>query len=258
MMVIRVKFFLLCLLAGALTFGCATDEASRTSTKKMAQAHERLGTSFLSEGDYQAALRELLKAEELKPDSAEVQNSIGLSYMGLKEHNSAVLHFKKALQLKADYPEAQNNLGTAYVYMQQWDAAIRYFEAAANNLLYRTRHLAYANIGAVYHNKGEYRKAIDFYNKAIGYAAEYAPAYVNMGLAYEMLQEWDNAIEAYKKAAQIAPEDPFPPWQLGTLYLRLNRQEEGVEALLAVIANDPNGPDGARARKILDELRKQK
>jgi Tfp pilus assembly protein PilF len=63
MMNIRVKVLLLWLFSGALTFGCATDHAARTSTKKMAQAHEQLGTSFLSERDYQAALRELLKAE---------------------------------------------------------------------------------------------------------------------------------------------------------------------------------------------------
>jgi len=142
--------------------------------------------------------------------------------------------------------------------LKQWDAAIQYFEAAAGNLLYRTRHIAYDNIGAAYHNKGEYRKAVDSYNKAIGYAPEYAPAYVNMGLAYEMLEEWNNAVESYKKAAIAAPEDPFPPWQLGTLYLKLNRQEEGVEALLAVIANDPNGPYGEGARKMIEELRKQK
>jgi hypothetical protein len=43
MMNIRVNLFLLWLLAGALTFGCATDQASRTSKKKMAQAHEQLG-----------------------------------------------------------------------------------------------------------------------------------------------------------------------------------------------------------------------
>jgi hypothetical protein len=46
-------------------------------------------------------------------------------------------------------------------------------------------------------------------------------------------------------------------WQLGTLYLRLNRQEEGVQELLAVIANDPKGPYGDGARRILDELRKE-
>jgi hypothetical protein len=50
MMNIRVKVLLLWLFSGALTFGCATDHAARTSTKKMAQAHEQLGTSFLSEG----------------------------------------------------------------------------------------------------------------------------------------------------------------------------------------------------------------
>jgi tetratricopeptide (TPR) repeat protein len=94
--------------------------------------------------------------------------------------------------------------------------------------------------------------------RPIGYAPEYGHAYVNMGLAHEMLEEWERAIESYKKAAQVAPDDPFPPWQLGTLYLRLNRQEEGVQELLAVIANDPKGPYGDGARKILDELRKQK
>lgn len=258
MMNIMLKGLWFLMVSGMVLLGCATDQASQPSTRKRAQAHEQLGTSFLIENNYQGALRELMQASELNPDSAAVQNSIGLAYLGLREYNSAVPHFKKALQLKPDFPEAQNNLGTTYARLKQWDAAIQYFEAAANNLLYRTRHLAYDNLGAAYHNKGDYRKAIDFYNKAIGYASEYAPAYMNRGLAHEMLSDWDAAIESYKKAAQIAPEDPFPPWQRGTLLLRLNRQEEAVQEFLAVIANDPNGYYGNEAKKIMDDLRKKK
>jgi type IV pilus assembly protein PilF len=152
-MKIMGQMVLLLFMVATLLLGCATDQASQSSPKKMAQAHEKVGTSLYQAKDYQGALRELLKAAEFEPGNASIQNYIGLCYLNLKEYNSAVLHFKKALQLKPDYPEAQNNLGTAYGNMKQWDAAIQYFEAAANNLLYRTRHIAYDNLGAAYHNK---------------------------------------------------------------------------------------------------------
>jgi type IV pilus assembly protein PilF len=243
------KTVLLSLSLAVLLLGCATEQGSKAQPKKMAKAHEQLGASLLVAKDYQGALKELLQALELKPDSAD---------LGLKESNSAIVYFKKALQLKPDFPEAQNNLGTAYANLKQWAAAVEYFQAAANNLLYRTRHLAYDNLGAAYHNMGEYGKAVECYKKATEFFPEYGPAYINMGLAYEKLQEWTAAVDAYKKAGEVMPDSPVPHLQLGTLYLRLNRQEEAVQELLAAITNDPNGPFGEAAKKTLDELRNRK
>ena len=134
--------------------------------------------------------------------------------------------------------------------------AIVYFQKAADDVLYRTRHFAFLNLGAAYHRKGEYRKAIESYKRAIEFFPGYNKAYDHMGLSYEALKEWDRAVEVYQRSIEIDPESPVPHLRLGSLYLQLNRHEEAAEELLATIRTDPQGPYGKEARKLLGEVRK--
>jgi len=61
--------------------GCATADL-----KKKAMAKEQLGNSLLQDGRYQDALRELIDASELEPNSPTIHFSIGNAYQGIREH----------------------------------------------------------------------------------------------------------------------------------------------------------------------------
>jgi len=244
------------LLVSGLLLGCATTQP--VDGKKRADAKLQLGNSLLYEKNYQGAVTELKEAAEIDPENPNIQNSLGLAYQGLRLPERAIPHYQKAIVLKPDSPEFANNLGTAYAAAKQWDLAIQCFQTAADNYLYRTRHVAYDNLGSAYHNKGDYRRAVENFKKAVEYYKEYTPGYINMGISYEAMKEWDNAIAAYKKAAEIEPGSALPQLQLGDLYLRLNQQEAAVESLLIAITNDPNGPYGKAARDLLATTRKPK
>ena len=153
---------LLC--AIAFISGCATQTVNM---REKARAQEQLGNSLVREGKLQSGLKELLKAEELDPESPSIQNALGYAYQRLREFNEALVHYKKALRLKEDFPEVENNLGTVYASLGKWDKAITYFQKAARNPTYRTRHFAYENLGSAYHHRGEYEKAIESYKKAL-------------------------------------------------------------------------------------------
>lgn len=243
-------------LFSGMLLGCATTQT--VDIKKKADAKYQLGNSLLYEKNYQGAVSELREAAELDPENPNIQNGLGLAYQGLRLPEQAIPHYQKALQLRPNSPEFENNLGTAYAATRQWDLAIPYFQKAADNYLYRTRYVAYDNLGSAYHHKADYRRAIENFKKATEYSKDYAPAYINMGLSYEALKEWNNAIAAYKKAAEIEPGSALPHLQMGDLYLRLNQQEAAVESLLIAIGNDPNGPYGKAARSLLATTRKGK
>ena len=116
---------------------------------------------------------------------------------------------------------------------------------------------AYENMGAAYHNKGNYQLAIEYYRKAVDYAPDYSTAYAKMGLSYEMLKDWGNAIAAYKKATELSPDVALFQLRLGLSYLQVNRQKEATEALLAAVNLDPRGQAGEEARRILNDVRKR-
>src|SRR4030042_1966940 len=177
MMRLRTRGWLL-LSFVVLVSGCATTSDS----KKKAEAKENLGNSLLRDGRYQDALKELIEASELEPNSPTVHFSIGRGYQGVREHERAISHYRKSLQLRPNYSDAWNNLGVSYGTMGNYDMAIEAFRKAANDPLYRTRFLAYENMGAAYHSKGDYRTAIESYRKAVDFAPGYSSPDEKMGV----------------------------------------------------------------------------
>ena len=138
--------------------GCATTDPA--VVKRKAEAQEQLGNSLLRDGRYRDALKELLEASKLEPDSPYIHFSIGTAYQGVREYEKSIMPLKKAVQLKPDYSDAWNNLGFSYAALRKYDMTIDCFKKAENDILYRTRHITYENMGAAYHSKGDYKKAI--------------------------------------------------------------------------------------------------
>ena len=250
----RTKAHLLIFLSlSVLILGCAKD---RAITREKMDAKKDLGTVLVQDGEIQRGLKELLEAAEMDPTDAELQNYIGHTYLlSLRKFDKAAFHFKKALALRPEFPEAQNNLGNAYAELKKWDMAIDLFKKAIENDTYPTPHIAYNNIGKVYHHKGAYRKAIENYKKAVGLFLKYSPAYDNMGLAYEMMQEWDLAIESYKKAIECSPDIALSHLRLGRLYMKLDRYKEATEELFETIRADAKGRYAREARALLDRIK---
>jgi tetratricopeptide (TPR) repeat protein len=63
------------------------------------------------------------------------------------------------------------------------------------------------NMGNVYYRRGENRKAINCYRRAIKLEPTFADAYYNLGLAYENVQERGRARAAFYQALKLNPND---------------------------------------------------
>ena len=156
------KGFFLAVLLSSFLSGCA---GSTSLLKKKSQALENLGNSLIQQGNLREGLKKLIEASELDPDNANIHNELGLAYRDLRAFQKSLLHFKKAISLKPNFPEAYNNLVTLYILIKEWNLALECFQVAANNILYKTPHFAYNNMGLVYYNKGDYQKAIENYKE---------------------------------------------------------------------------------------------
>lgn len=246
---------LLWLSLSILLLGCAENKAI---VKKRAEAKKDIGWARIKQGDFQGGISELLEAVEMDPTNADIQNTIGHTYhLSLRDFDRAVFHFKKALALRPEFPAAQNNLGTVYLDLEKWDMAIELFTKAINNQKYRFRHIAYTNIGMANHQKGDYRRAVDNYKKAVDLFPRNSPAYDNMGLAYENFHEYDLAIRAYKKSIEYSPDFGRSHLHLGKLYLELNRHEEAAQEFIKTINSDSKGRYryADEARRLLEQVK---
>ena len=132
-----------------------------------AEAARNLGEAYLRQGDYTAALRELLKAEVMAPTDYFLQNDLGLAYYYKGEPELAIGHFKKALEIKEDYAPARNNLGNAYAEQKEWDKAIEQYKSVTSDLLYATPQFPYSNLGIAYYHKKEYGLSEKYFLEAL-------------------------------------------------------------------------------------------
>ena len=247
------KILIIFTLFSLLYAGCATDRGAGNAEK--ARALKGMGVSLILQGNLRAGLEQLLKAVELSPDDPDLHYEMAKVYYDLGEYQLSLEQFKKTLALRPDFSEALNSMGVLYVRMREWDLAISCFQKAANDILYKTPHYAYSNMGSVYLRKGDYQRAIKNYLEAVRIAPSYVVAYYDLASAYEAINSLEEAVSAYEKAVSLDPEFWSARFKLGKLYLSLDRPDDASAELEAVIGHDPRSPMAKEAKKLLEGIR---
>lgn len=239
-------------LTSLLVSACAGPD--KEIRQKQGAATRSVGEAYMQEGNYTAALRELLKAEELTPDDADLHNDLGLVYMAKEKLDLAIRHFNRALSIKPDYTAARNNLGTAYLAKQDWDSAIATFEAVLEDLLYATPHFAQANIAWAYFNKKDYAKAERYYREALRNQPRFVIALRGLARTQSALGNHAEAIETLDKALDLTPRFPLLYLDLADIYAASGNTGEAVNTYKKVIALFPDTEYADTAKKKAGEL----
>lgn len=194
---------LLCLIMLMFICSCATVSVEE---QQQANAHFKLGVSYLNENNAQPAFIEFQKAYELNPGDKEVLNAIGIIYLlKFDDFPKAIDFFQKALKVDHDFSEAYNNLGFAYEKSRRFEEAIDSYKKALANLLYRTPEKAYNNLGRVYYRLGRYDEAIDVNKEALKRASDFYYSYYDLSLSYNAKGKYGDAATAITKAVEIDP-----------------------------------------------------
>jgi tetratricopeptide (TPR) repeat protein len=185
------------------------------------------------------ALDYLLKAVETEPDSVRARVSLGFEYSARGLAAEAARQFEEARALRPQYPDVRYNLGLLYLDMERQDDALEEFRASLNanpNYLFARNSLAFAlfkggefdsalreyrnvlagglcssdilvNMGIIYREKGNLKKAIEALDKALSLNPGYAPAYYQLGLAYQAKGQKEKARWAWKAYLERAQEN---------------------------------------------------
>lgn len=223
----------------------------------MAESHLKLGIAQIQAEQYNNALKELMKAEELTPDNARIHYFLGIAYHSKALRKQSVSEFERAIALKPDYSDAYNFLGTIYLNEGLWDRAIAMFEKALANILYDTPAAALYNMGWAYHQKGDYRTALLKYREAKirdPNTVLMPLIEMNMGRAAFELGEYAEAVVHLKKSVELAPAMAEPYYWLGRCYVKMGRKEPAIAAYAEAVKRAPASESGTMAREHLDAL----
>jgi Tfp pilus assembly protein PilF len=190
----------LVLLLTLLLLSCAGVEDKRES-----KAHYKLGVSYLSSGQHQAAYVEFQKAMNLNPKDKEIHNALGIVSLKLEDPESAEGYFTNAVELDPGYSEAFNNLCFLYVTIGQYDKATESCLEALGNPIYTTPEKAFYNLGRAYYMLGDYARAVESFKNAVRRYPSLLPAYYGLALAYNATHNYGKAAEAMTKAIELDP-----------------------------------------------------
>lgn len=238
---------------------------------KINMAHMFLGNVCLGKGDYAGALHEYLKVEITEVDLdylAEYEYNTGLCYYQIGDKINAKKYFKHvadgnskiyrkpAIYYYADilfsekkYESAdkefmkiekergfRNNVPVYRFYIRHYlgddDAALRMAPVLLQDRNLTLRDEVERIVGDIYFNRGEYRKALDYYNAANSEAARInrttQPSWnYAIGYCYYMLGSYDSAaayLSTFVDVDDSTAQNAL--YTLGDTYIRLNKKEE--------------------------------
>ncbi len=251
----------LCLLL-IFIWGCAgTGNQEKINASR---ARRNVGQAYLVQGNFTAALRELLQAEALNPNDPVLQNYLGLAFRGKERPNLAITHFDKALELMPSYASARNNLGETYLKLQAWDKAIAVFDVLSEDILYSTPHFADLNLGWAYFNtqnfttaQAHYQKVLSFYQGGIPKDINYVKALRGLGRCAQTQGDWATAKNYFQKGLALAPN--FVPLYLdmGRLWKAAGQPAKARESFVRVTTLAPDSDLGRQAETELMQLKTQ-
>ncbi|CAH1043225.1 glycosyltransferase [Halomonas sp. TD01] len=175
-------------------------------------AWKALGTTLLEAGDFSAALAPLLRSYEFNAEDALMLTSLAAVYYRQGEAQQAIKHQMEAVALQPQYAPAQYRLAEMLQSSGQHAAALeyaqkslelgydelkarlligslqyqtKYFSRALENYLlleneFPGNHSVYNNLGNLYKDMGEYKRAESYYQKALAKRPDFVMAYSNI------------------------------------------------------------------------------
>ncbi|HXH13865.1 MAG TPA: tetratricopeptide repeat protein [Alphaproteobacteria bacterium] len=244
------------------------DDVTQKLPEMTAAEYERLGDTYLRQGNINMAYLQYDKALRMEPQQVRVRYKVGLLFLrrgspdeALKEfqailqhdttfalayegigqvllqkanYDEAELYFRHALALSPELWQCHNFLGILYDRQQRFDEAIAEYRAAL--ALQPAQGFLLNNLGMSYYLKGDYEGAVQAFMEALRTAPAQNRIHNNLGLALAKLGRYDAALEAFKNAG----DDAKAYNNLGMIYLGEKRYQEAIAAFEKAVQLSPS------------------
>ena len=245
---------LLVLGMAAIILAGLTACAGSQKRKAEAENHLNLGTAYVESGDYNAALKELLTAENRDPDNPQIHYYLSIVYFAKGYTDKAAAEGERAVQLKSDYSVAYNFLGTVYYSQGRYEKAVEAFKMALADILYETPSLALYNMGKAFYRLGDYHQALARYGEARAKDTrrDLLPLIeLETGRVKLALGDANGAVDHFRKATELAPVLVEAHYLLGESYLKQKNSAAARKAYQEVVRLAPNSDFGQKAAQAL-------
>ncbi len=278
------SFFPLLFLA-FLVSACSSDTSVEGKVDpEKSKEHYMLGIEFAQYSLFQNSLDEFDLAIKYDPEDWKPYNKKGLIYFGTKNYSQAKQMFTKAGTLNSKNPQILVNLGMVDYMEGNKDGALGYWEKSVSLNPNDNDGKALNNIGNLFKEKGDLKKAIEYYEKAAGheksnlYLNNLAEAYrgigqidkaekillasikenpkgllahFNLAKVYGEQNKLDQALKAFEQSLTVNPQFLEPYYESAQIYLKKNDKGSAVAQLKKAIEQ---GADEPKFKDLLNKI----
>ncbi len=206
------------------------------------------GEDLLHDGNPAGALK-LYKKAMLFPYEGEMKENkpifyykLSYIYKDLNDKDNQIKYLNKAIGLKHDYWQAYQELGIVYFKDGNLKMAKEMFENAKNYGSHDSKVLElvssdnnkagkYLQSGDAENSSGDYKEAIEDYNRAIEIDPKYAETYCNRGVARYHLGDKQGALKDLNKAIELNQRYAVSYYNRGIVKNNLGDKQGAIEDL---------------------------
>jgi Flp pilus assembly protein TadD len=178
--------------------------------------------------------KDAVDLDDLSEDDFKATKQIGYSqgddqFSGIRDESRPALNSESLARL--DDPSDLEVKGiideiTIACYEKDYEKAFALIKEESSS--YKRNPIFWNQVGTCFMLKGERRKALLFYNKALEFKASYAPAYNNLGYMYKLEGEDQKALVAFTRSKKSNRYARTPLFNLGNLYLEYGLYDQAI------------------------------
>ncbi len=168
-----------------------------------------LGLTYLKNGNYPQAKKNLDKALEFAPRSADVHYSLAYYYQRVGENNRADEAYNTAIDLAPRNADIANSYGAFLCQTGQYDNALDYFQKAINNQRYANSAETYENMALCAQGENEFEDAIGYLNEALNHQPGRPKSLYLLAEMYAENKQWNLAkqtLNRFERVGQVTPD----------------------------------------------------
>jgi Flp pilus assembly protein TadD len=192
---------------------------------QFAPALQLAGLCLHAEGDWEAAIELLRRAEQADPTHAEYPYNLGAVYYAAGRLMEAAAAYRRVLTLQPSHPETLVNLGVVLVVSQQAEEGVTILEQA--QALRPQDAAVWNNLGHAYEALGRTEDALAAYEQALALnsgSQEILSGYAKLKL---FIGDPAAALRAIDQVLSANPDDKSLRWYRALCLLMMGRYAEG-------------------------------
>jgi tetratricopeptide (TPR) repeat protein len=222
----------------------ALELSAATGWQRTPRLHLNRGLLLMKEGNYSAAVKDLLVAAEDAESAYKAHYHLGQAYEALTMSAEAIWEYKLAISLDPNAPAPHNNLGVIYERRRNLRTALKeYAIAIARDPSYA---LAYYNLGNLEMQQKHFASAETLYRKAIDLDPDHAMSHNNLAALLLDRGETQAAQEEFELAARLDPSLLQPILALAFIDAAQGRKDAALDKARRALQLDPKNVTALR------------